>query len=212
MEFTSLQQLVGTLERRPEWRSHQQFQDLLVCWPEVVGSVVAAQTRPLSIQRHVLMVSTSSPVWAQNLSFQRHHILKKLSAYIPGHSLKDIRFSPAKWREVRQSKGTDPRSLKAYHFEQSEARALWSYHPSKMPQTSSKSSPQSLPETTPPPSTQETEKPLFEDDPVHVFHHWAAQIQRRSQHLPKCPKCQCPTPAGELKRWSVCSLCATHDW
>ncbi|NET10083.1 MAG: DUF721 domain-containing protein, partial [Symploca sp. SIO2B6] len=115
--FSSLEQLVGHLESRPQWRSHQQFQQILDCWPKVVGPIVAAQTCPLSIQRHVLRVSTSSAVWAQNLAFQRPHILKKLTSYMPEHSLKDIRFSPAKWTDLHKagSKQQGGRSLKQYH-------------------------------------------------------------------------------------------------
>jgi predicted nucleic acid-binding Zn ribbon protein len=30
--------------------------------------------------------------------------------------------------------------------------------------------------------------------------------------LPRCPQCQCPTPPGELERWSVCAVCATQRW
>ena len=144
VSFSSLESLVGTLERRPQWRSHQKFQQILECWPQVVGDVVAVQTRPLSIQRNVLSVSTSTPVWSQNLAFQRHHILRKLSTHIPDHQLKDIRFSPAKWLDLRKSskgyaakgdgaqRNIGVKALKQYHFDHSEARSLWSYHPCKL--------------------------------------------------------------------------------
>jgi predicted nucleic acid-binding Zn ribbon protein len=33
-------------------------------------------------------------------------------------------------------------------------------------------------------------------------------MRSRSQHLPLCPTCHCPTPEGELMRWSACALCA----
>ncbi|MEM9220073.1 MAG: DUF721 domain-containing protein [Cyanobacteria bacterium P01_F01_bin.150] len=237
MSFSSLESLVCTLERRPQWRSHQKFQKILDCWAQVVGDVVAVQTRPLSIWRDVLSVSTSTPVWSQNLAFQRHHILRNLSTYVPDHQLKDIRFSPTKWLELSkfskdtpfqgvstqslspQSNGSKgkvtkdgsaeknagiKRSLKNYHFEQSEARSLWSYHPCKLapsPQLDS-----SRPITPPSP------EPDITPTPVQTFHDWAAKIQKRSQRLPKCPRCHAPTPVGELQRWSVCSLCVSQDW
>jgi predicted nucleic acid-binding Zn ribbon protein len=37
-------------------------------------------------------------------------------------------------------------------------------------------------------------------------------MRSRSQQLPLCPHCQCPTPAGELERWQMCSICATKHW
>ena len=245
MSFSSLESLVGTLERRPQWRSHQKFQQILDCWPQVVGDVVAVQTRPLGIQRNVLSVSTSTPVWSQNLAFQRHHILKKLGTYIPDHQLTDIRFSPAKWRDIRKS-STDKmgmkRSLKRYHFDQSEARSLWSYHPCKLPafphlapDKPSKTSNRNYPSQAdkPRPKVKQGEKaiapsspvsPQVTDssapspkittagNPVQTFHDWAAKIQKRSQRLPNCPRCHSPTPIGELQRWSVCSLCVSQDW
>lgn len=250
MPFTSLETLVTTLEHRPQWRSHQKFQRILTCWPQVVGDLVAVQTRPLSMQRQVLSVSTSTPVWAQNLAFQRHHILKKLTDYVPDHQLKDIRFSPAKWLELNKKaragqgsrfplKKGNP-TLKNYHFEQSEARSLWSYHPCKLIPSSRLGDAQTAPQA----STDETQAkrnrlkqpkrkdpreqqpastpiyPSLSSDsnqqlggtPVETFHDWAAQIQARSQRLPKCPRCGSPSPIGELQRWSVCSLCIAQDW
>ena len=247
VSFSSLESLVGTLERRPQWRSHQKFQQVLECWPQVVGDVVAVQTRPLSIQRNVLSVSTSTSVWSQNLAFQRHHILKKLATYIPDHQLKDIRFSPAKWLDIRKSSKENvgvKRSLKRYHFDQSEARSLWSYHPCKLipsprlannkgvkdtnvdrkPKIESKKRSKkgtAAPTTSTPsyPSPQQvapalnpTSEASLPETPTQTFHDWAAKIQKRSQRLPKCPRCHSPAPIGELQRWSVCSLCVSQDW
>jgi predicted nucleic acid-binding Zn ribbon protein len=27
-----------------------------------------------------------------------------------------------------------------------------------------------------------------------------------------CPECRCPTPIGELARWSVCAFCMSKRW
>ena len=248
VSFSSLESLVGTLEHRPQWRSHQKFQQILDCWPQIVGDVVAVQTRPMSIQRNVLSVSTSTPVWSQNLAFQRQHILKKLGTYVPDHQLKDIRFSPAKWLDIRKSSNKNmsvKRSLKRYHFDQSEARSLWSYHPCKLTESprlasnngattsrrvkaqgtgrgnrrlpSPTSTSHSKPLQRETVHTSHTAKisppePALSPTPVQTFHDWAAKIQKRSQRLPKWPRCHSPTPIGELKRWSVCSLCVSQDW
>lgn len=233
VSFSSLESLVGNLERRPQWRSHQTFLQILESWPQVVGDVVAVQTRPLFIQRHVLSVSTSTSVWSQNLAFQRHYILQKLTDHVPNHQLKDIRFSPAKWLDIRKASKTAKaytfkdgdamkRSLKRYNFEQSEARSLWSYHPSKLtpsprPSQGKQTQPQKQKTQAKHPKGQ-TRSPASEPDlapsttPVQTFHDWAAKIQMRSQRLPKCPRCDSPTPIGELQRWSVCSLCVSQDW
>ncbi len=51
-----------------------------------------------------------------------------------------------------------------------------------------------------------------ETTPQAAFQRWANVIQARSQHLASCPRCHCPTPSGELDRWSVCSHCAVQRW
>lgn len=49
-------------------------------------------------------------------------------------------------------------------------------------------------------------------NPDAVFQNWAQLMMARSQNLPLCPNCQCPTPPGELERWRVCGLCAVKKW
>ncbi len=49
-------------------------------------------------------------------------------------------------------------------------------------------------------------------DSNNAFQHWAGIVQSRSRQLILCPKCQCPTPPGELQRWSVCAICVTQRW
>lgn len=53
-------------------------------------------------------------------------------------------------------------------------------------------------------------KPDPSPDPSTAFDRWTQAIQTQSQGCPACPICQCPTPAAELQRWSVCSLCAVR--
>lgn len=52
--------------------------------------------------------------------------------------------------------------------------------------------------------------PLRPQDPKTAFQNWAKVMQERSKHLPRCPVCHCPTPTGEIERWSVCSICAAR--
>jgi predicted nucleic acid-binding Zn ribbon protein len=105
MSFKSIDQVLGNIQRSPQWQE-QVFLQLLKCWGEVVGSPVAAQTRPLSIQRDVVWVATSSAAWAQNLTFGRKTILMKLNEKL-STSLVDIRFSTAEWKNSPPT-GTEP--------------------------------------------------------------------------------------------------------
>jgi predicted nucleic acid-binding Zn ribbon protein len=89
---------------------HQQpFPRLLKFWAEVVGSAIAAHTQPLSIQRDVLRVATSSAAWAQNLTFERQRLLVKLNEKLPD-PLVDIHFSTAGWKRP-QDKGNQQKTL-----------------------------------------------------------------------------------------------------
>ncbi len=161
-------------------RQEQPFQQLLNSWTEIVGAKVAANTRPLSIQRDVLWVATSSAAWAQNLTFQRKALLTKLNHKL-NHtlpsSLIDIRFSTAEWKKTPLAPTSEP-TLSPRE------------HPSYLGEKMVKS-----------------EIPASQGDVKTAFAVWAKTQQARSQNLPLCPQCQAPTPPGELQRWNVCSPC-----
>lgn len=180
MSFQSLQQVLGVLEHRDSWKQRQQLRQLMLCWAEIVGGTVAAQTRPLYVQRQVLHVATSSAAWAQNLAFERCRILEKLNARLPHQTITDIRFSTAQWQS---SKNHETKSAKS--------SILWQDHPSQIRNGAKQHFSPSLP-----------------TDPQSAFQQWAALIHDQSRHLPACPVCHAPTPPGELQRWSVCALCA----
>jgi len=186
MTFKSIHHVLGTLETQYHPKERQQLQRVLQHWAEVVGPVVAVQACPLSIQRGVLRVGTSSSAWAQNLVFERQRILEKLNALLK-LSLTDIRFSTAEW----QRKSTS--SLGADLKHQTE---LWQQHPSRL------ASPDR-------PFNRVTQTAT---NPKAAFQNWAGWVRSRSQSLPLCPHCDCPTPQGELERWKACALCAAKRW
>jgi predicted nucleic acid-binding Zn ribbon protein len=162
---------------------HQQpFPRLLKCWDQVVGSAMASHTQPLSIQRDVLRVATSSAAWAQNLTFERQRLLVKLNEKLPDPLL-DIHFSTAGWKRP-QDKANQQKTL------------LPSEHPSYLgDETNVK--PQVLP---------------ISKNANAAFENWKMAMLMRSHNLPVCPQCQSPTPPGEIQRWGVCSICATKQF
>lgn len=182
MAFKSLDRILGTLQEQNRWQDAP-FHRLSKCWAEAVGAVVASHTRPLSIQRDVLWVATSSAVWAQELTFGRQQLLTKLNTYLPT-PLADIRFSTAQWQHPK-AKGLDTSNQPPANF--------WQEHPSLV-------SVPRLPKVT---------EISTEHNPKAAFQHWAKVMQSRSHGLPLCPQCHCPTPVGELQRWDVCAICIT---
>ncbi|KAF3889060.1 MULTISPECIES: DciA family protein [Nostocales] len=96
MSLKSINNILSVLETQSKWQE-QPFQQLLKCWSEIVGATVAAHTQPVSVQRGVLRVATSSAAWSQNLTFERKRLLLKLNERL-SVSLIDIHFSTAGWQ------------------------------------------------------------------------------------------------------------------
>ena len=184
MSFKSIDHVLGQLGDRYRAYDQQHSQRLIRAWVEAVGPVVAVQTRPLSIYNDVLRVATSSSAWAQNLVFERQRILAKLNVLLSS-SLVDIKFSTAQWQE-------QPRSVLSASLQ----AQLWQQHPSRMTEVG-------------PMSAQRSEALT---EPLQAFQHWRNLMRSRTQNMPVCPRCQCPTPSGELKRWALCSLCVAKQW
>lgn len=188
MAFKLLQDVLGHLEKQDTWQTRRRFQRIQTSWRQTVGAAVAAQTRPLSMRGSTLYVATSSAAWAQNLTFERRRILAKLNAQLPPAAhLKDIRFSTAQWQV---------RSL-LEQSQDSEWAAIWREHPSRIGDSALGSAELS---------------PTDSPDPNLAFQKWSQVVQAQTRHLALCPECQCPTPDGELKRWSRCALCAAKQW
>jgi predicted nucleic acid-binding Zn ribbon protein len=159
---------------------------LLQNWHEIVGDVLALQTRPLSIQRHLLRVATSSAAWAQNLTFERQSLLVKVNQKL-ATPVTDIHFSTAGWHisPIREKKPELPSPT---------------HHPSYLGESIDIIN--AIATTTSETSVEKT------TTTNKAFAAWENAVKVRSRKLPLCPQCQCPTPPGELQRWNVCALCA----
>jgi predicted nucleic acid-binding Zn ribbon protein len=182
MSFEPLNYVLGSLQKQERWQEHQQFQRLLQCWAEVVGPVVSAQTRPTAISNRSVLWITTSSSVWAQNLAFERHRILEKLNARLINPLADVRFSTKYW----QNNLARHQSL--------ETEQPWRDHPSWIFGLSSR------PEKT------------GSKDSNSAFQRWASTIQARSRQLVLCPKCQCPTPPGELKRWSVCALCATQQW
>jgi predicted nucleic acid-binding Zn ribbon protein len=202
--FESLDRLLETFVEQPQWQEYQQLQRLYRCWAEIVGEKAAQQTRPQGIAKDVLYVATSNSVWVQELKFKRRQILRQLNSRLSTR-LEDIRFSTARWQREPELEGSAP-----------SASVLWQEHPSRLEPPSEQDlrtdATYRRGEPFAPPQGGSASPPPSAKDPQAAFQRWAEFVQARSQNLPPCPQCHCPTPPGELQRWQVCSLCATKQW
>ncbi|MCL2934020.1 MAG: DciA family protein [Trichodesmium sp. MAG_R03] len=183
MDFQSLNQILASLKIMEQLPQQKQFQKVMECWEELLG-VMAIKTQPLYIKQEILYVATSSPTLSQELSFRVPQLLEKLN-HLLSKPLDNIRFSAAQWHTYYSNKSGQNQNND------------WLEHPSMI----SKSEKLTL--------LKSTHK---NQNPQTTFENWAKAIKTRSQILPMCPQCQCPTPPGEIERWSVCAICATKQW
>ena len=101
LHFNSVEQILTQLEQQPGWEKFKEYRQLLKCWHSTVNQTTAEHTRPLYVARQVLWVAASNASRAQELSFQRYTLLKRLNKQLP-FTLKDIRFSSSQWHQTQQ--------------------------------------------------------------------------------------------------------------
>lgn len=179
------------LEQQPGWEKFREHRQLLMCWPKVVGASNSSHTRPLYINRQVLWVATSTSARAQELSFQRYALLKKLNKQL-SFTLKDIRFSSSQWHQapvqVNPELNIFSISDKYKLLASSPASKALSKEQKKGKKTTSVTKAKAAVEC-----CLET-------------------IRQNSLLFSSCPKCKVSTPEEEIKRWNSCYHCVAQKW
>ena len=61
-------------------------------WEEAVGKKINEHTEPVDVRFGVLTVKTSSPVWRQELQFQKKSIVNSINKKLKKTIIRDIRF------------------------------------------------------------------------------------------------------------------------
>ncbi len=77
-------------------------------WDEIVGPEIAANARPLQLNRGRLVVATSSSAWAQSLHFMGDAIRERLSASLSTEEIRSVFFRHAGW-EAAPDRPSAPR-------------------------------------------------------------------------------------------------------
>lgn len=197
MDFNSVEQVLKQLEKQPGWEKFRDYRQLLKAWEQSVNKNTAKHTRPLHIARQVLWVATNSASRAQELSFQRYALLKRLNQQL-SFTLKDIRFSSSGFYQT-----TDVEDTKKILFTITQQQKF----------QNSKNNLRKIPLT-----EQEIENiENITPSPVKAkiaAKRWLAAIDQniQSSSLISCPACDAPTPPGELERWASCYLCVAQKW
>lgn len=63
--------------------------EFVLHWPDIVGPEIAKRTKPECIRNKCLVVAVINSVWAQELSFNKLTILRKLKARLSDPSVVD---------------------------------------------------------------------------------------------------------------------------
>ncbi len=199
VRFSSIEQILAQIQQQPGWEQYQQYCQLLECWQKTVTKTTSQYTRLLYIKRGVLWVATSSSARAQELSFQRYSLLKKLNSQLP-FSLKDIRFSASQWNSaIEPNQQQDDAALvnknKKYATNLNSQENIRRSRLSNAETVNSKSLISKV-----------------NEDPQAVVRRWIELVQTSSNSLKSCPQCASPTPEVELKRWNLCHHCIAKKW
>ena len=151
------------------------------------------QTRPLYITRQILYVATSSAARAQELSFQRYTLLKRLNKQLP-FELKDIRFSSSGWHQKTYEVEEQPVlfTISDRHKAKATSKPGIANQQLDQSQNSSDRSPQ--------------------DKAKEAVKRWIKTVEQRASVTLSCPKCNSPTAKSELARWKICHHCAAQEW
>ncbi len=84
-----LKSTLKTFGLQDQFLKHQ----FVLHWPEIVGNELARHTRPECIKNGALVVRVHNSIWAQELSFHKQVILKRLSKFLRDDQLvDDVRF------------------------------------------------------------------------------------------------------------------------
>ena len=197
MHFDSVEQILAQLEQQPGWEKFRHHRQLLKVWHNTVSQNTAEHTRPLYVSRQVLWVSTNSAARAQELSFQRYALLKRLNQQLP-FVLKDIRFSASGLDRVQ-----DLEETKKILFTISKQN--------KSPEN--KNNIRNLAIDAKKLDNNENEKQTSKKA-IAAAKRWlriVAQNNKDSPLLP-CSICNALTPTEEIERWDCCYLCVAQKW
>ncbi len=65
----------------------------VLSWKEIVGEEIAKRSKPECIRGNALVVRVKDSIWAQELTFQKELILKRLKPYMNSDDIvEDVRF------------------------------------------------------------------------------------------------------------------------
>ena len=202
MHFNSVEQVLNQLETQPGWEKFRQHRQLLKCWDRTVSPKIAQHTRPLYINRQIFYIATDSAARAQELSFQRYTLLKRINQQLT-FEIRDLRFSSSQWHQNTYQQ-TDPEIL--FTIGDYATRTLCDRQKTKANHTASS---KSLQKNKIEQKEDNTASP--QDRAKQAVLDWLKRKEQRTSVF-FCPRCEATTSKEELARWSLCHHCIAQQW
>ena len=84
----SLKEILSNEKLQPAYEKGK----LLECWKESVGPSINENTTIKNFKNGILTIKAQTPVWRNELLFQKESIIKKLNSKLDNNKIKDIRF------------------------------------------------------------------------------------------------------------------------
>ena len=161
------------------------YRQLLKCWHNTVNHKTAQHTRPLYVSRQVFWIATSSAARAQELSFQRYALLKRLNQQLP-IPLKDLRFTTSGWEQEI--------------LPQEQLTSLFKIS------SSNKSTITATADQTVVTGSSAA------DAAKKAAQNYLKTLTQSNSAQSNCPSCNAFTSKGELERWNLCYHCIAQKW
>jgi predicted nucleic acid-binding Zn ribbon protein len=84
----ALGQFAAELGIAPRLREYE----AVIRWPSIVGERIARVSKPLRVEKGVLVVNVESAPWRSELTLRRREILEKVNSTLGGPVIREIRF------------------------------------------------------------------------------------------------------------------------
>ena len=90
--FRSIKESLREILNKEKLRPAYEKGNIAICWKEVVGAAIRENTTIKSYKNGILIIKTKTPVWRNELLFQKKDIVQKLNSNLEKNKIKDIRF------------------------------------------------------------------------------------------------------------------------
>jgi predicted nucleic acid-binding Zn ribbon protein len=109
MSLTPISIVTCQLQDQPGWEGVKAWGEIVQAWAITVSPTIATHSRPRSISRDILTVTTSSSSLAHQLTFGRQSLCQRLNTQLVT-PVRDLRFIAVGYTSITTATATDSHS------------------------------------------------------------------------------------------------------